>query len=207
MATVETVAAMAKRQRLGLTDAELAAVLAIVESTGNFAPADEVVLQFTSGALSRDALTFFLPHIWRYRPDDSPIPADVWRAMFQQARYTEDGIVKSRPRGVSRAYRGATEENREGLSWSLDVGQARYFARSRQAPRVTSARVWVANIPADREFARFMDGWEKEITADVRGLEIFPIEEVHRLPKLPWWRRLNHTDYLRRVRHPPPSDW
>ena len=102
--------------------------------------------------------------------------------MFEHAQYTEDMVVRERPRRTFRAYRGATSENREGLSWSLDVEQAKYFARFRQAPGV-QAHVWVTNIPPERMFARFLDGYEKEITADVRGLDIRPLEQEHHLPR------------------------
>lgn len=112
--------------------------------------------------------------------------------MFEHAEYTENMVVAPRPTRTVRAYRGATEANREGLSWSLDPEQARYFARDRQAPGVTTARVWVTNIPAERMFARYTDGWEQEVTADVRGLAIHPLEEEHLLPHprawWQWWR-------------------
>lgn len=133
-------------------------------------------------------LTVFLPWMWRYREGNSTVPTDVWRAMFEHAEYTEDMVVRSRPTKTMRAYRGATEANREGLSWSLDVEQAKYFARDRQAPGVTTARVWVTNIPAERMFARYADGWEQEVTADVRGLDVHPLEEEHLLPRpRSWW--------------------
>ena len=186
----ENVAGMASRMRLNLSERELAEITATVTATGSFAPEPETVAQFRAGALTRGMLTFYLPWLWRYRQDDSRVPNDVWRAMFEQVEYTEDMVVRDRPRRTFRAYRGATTENREGLSWSLDVEQAKYFARSRQAPGAR-ARVWVTNIPPERVFARFTDGWEKEVTADVRGLDIRPLEDERLLPRprnWPWWR-------------------
>lgn len=174
---------MAARACLNLSARELADVAAIVDKTGNFAPESEVVARFNEGTLTPGVLTFFVPRLWRDRLGDSPVPTDVWRAMFEHAEYTENMVVASRPTKTVRAYRGATEANREGLSWSLDVEQAKYFARDRRAPGVTTARVWVTNIPPERMLARYTDGWEQEVTADVRGLAVRPLEEEHLLPK------------------------
>lgn len=177
---------MAARRQLTLTNAEVAGVLALMKRTGNFRPEAEVVESFQVGELTSGMVTFFLPSMWLNRRDESPVPAEVWRAMFECAAYTEDTIVRRRSRRSSLAYRGATEANREGLSWSLDVQQARDFARSRQAPGIAGS-IWVTRIPGDRVFARFIEGWEKELTADVRGLEIYPLEDASRLVR-PWWR-------------------
>ncbi|MGJ4846605.1 hypothetical protein [Leifsonia sp. Le1] len=185
MATEQDIRQMATRARLHLSGDELAGIVTLVDRTGNLAPEAEVVRQFTAGTLTSPMLTFFVPRMWRYRADHSSVPTDVWRAMFERAHYTEDMVVRRRPRRTRLAYRGATEQNKEGLSWSLDVDQARYFARFRQAPKVSTARVWVTRIPADRVFARYMDGSEKELTADVRGLQIYPLEEAYRLSRLP----------------------
>jgi hypothetical protein len=79
--------------------------------------------------------------------------------------------------------------NREGLSWSLDLEQARYFARDRQAPGDHTGTVWVARVPSDRIYARFMEGCEKELTADVRGLDVRSLDEWRAYP-VPLSRRL-----------------
>lgn len=186
--TPERAAGLAARKGLRLSQRELAGVAAIINKTGDLAPESEVVREFLDGGLTTGMLTFFLPWMWRYRQGDSPVPTDVWRAMFEHAEYTEDMVVKSRPTKSVRAYRGATEANREGLAWSLDVEQARYFARERQAPGVTMARVWLTDIPTERVLARYMDGWEQEVTADVRSLTIHPLEEAHLVAKRrSWW--------------------
>lgn len=188
--TADTVQKLAAGANIVFTPDEAARVTAIVAGTGSLAPEAEVVALFQQGALSPNMLAFFLPWMWMSRPDDSPVPTETWRAMFQATPYTEDKRVTHRRGRSVRAYRGATEANRYGLSWSLDVKQARYFAASRQAPGVRDARVWVTNISAERVFARFMQGWEKEVTADVRGLLVYPIEEERRLPRFPWLRDL-----------------
>lgn len=183
-----TVAAVAARLRLVLEEQDRRVIVDLIERTGSHAPVTEVVRQFQAGQLSPAVLTYFLPTMWEGRPDDSPVPAGVWRAMFEQAIYTEDCVVR-RPRGGTvRAYRGATEENREGLSWTLDPEQARYFARYRQAPG-TFGTVWAVNIPAERVHARYLRGMEREIVADVRGLEVVPFGELDRLPAPRWWHR------------------
>jgi len=190
MGTEREIRAIAERARLRLTDDEFAGIVELVNETGNFAPEAAVVDRFRSGALTPSMLTFFLPRMWRYRLDHSPVPVEVWRAMFEFAEYTEDMVVRRRRRGTWVAYRGATEANREGLSWTLDVEQARYFARFRQAPGDRSATVWATRIPADRVYARYMDEYEKELTADVRGLDIRSLEEWHS-DEVPLWRRLS----------------
>ena len=188
--TADTVQEMAAGANIVFTPDETAQVTAIVAGIGSFAPEAEVVALFQQGALSPNMLAFFLPWMWVSRPDGSPVPTETWWAMFQATPYTEEKRV-TRSRGWSvRAYRGAIKANRYGLSWSLDVGQARYFAAYRQAPRVHDARVWVTNIPAEWIFARFVQGWEKEVTADVRGLAVYPVEEERRLPRFPWLRDL-----------------
>lgn len=182
------VRSMVSRSRLVLSHDEFAGVCRIVNETRHFAPVEAVVERFEAGALTPAMLTLFLPRMWMNRPDNSAVPTRVWRAMFEHTLYTEDTVARRRPRRAQVAYRGATEANREGLSWSLDVEQARYFARSRQAPGDSSARVWATRIPGDRVFARFMEGWEKELTADVRGLDVRPLEEW-RPPRVLWGRR------------------
>ena len=181
---------MAERAQLALSDDEFASIVRLVNETGNLAPESAVVERFNSGSLTPGMLTFFLPRMWRYRLGDSPVPVEVWRAMYELAEYTEEMVVQRRRRGTRVAFRGATEANREGLSWSLDVEQARYFARDRQAPGDRSATVWVARIPSDRVYARYMDGFEKELVADVRGLDVRSFEEW-RSDGVPLWRRLS----------------
>lgn len=178
---------MATRSRLVLSEDEIADACRLVNETGSLAPANAVAERFEEGALTTGILTLFLPRMWVNRPGRSTVPNRVWRAMFEHALYTEDTVVQRRPRRAQVAYRGATAGNREGLSWSLDVDQARSFARSQQAPGDYSARVWATRIPGDRVFARFMEGWEKEVTADVRGLDVRPLEDWP--PARPLWRR------------------
>lgn len=190
MVAESDVRGMAARAHLVLSDDELAGIVRLVNETGDLAPEAAVVERFKSESLTPGMLTFFLPRMWRYRLGDSPVPIEVWRAMFEHAEYTEDMVIHRRRRGTRSAFRGATEANREGLSWSLDVDQARYFARNRQAPGDRSATVWVACIPSDRVYARYMDGFEKELVADVRGLHVRSFDEW-RSDEVRPWRRLS----------------
>lgn len=177
------------RNRIVHTKSDVEQITSIISRTGNLAPEAELVRLFSCGQLSQASVTYFLPRLWVGREGNSRVPAETWRRMFGVVAYTEDGIVQPRPRRTVRAYRGAIEANREGLAWSLDLHQAEYFARHRQAPGVSTGRVWVTNIPASRVLARVMEGWEKELVADVRGLEVLPIEQEARLPTPRWWWR------------------
>lgn len=189
MVTRHIVMDAALRRQITLSDADVDQITGIVDRTGSLAPAGELVKAFSHGELSRAALTYFLPRVWVSRESTSQVPVETWRAMFERVAYTEDGVVQPRRLRTVRAYRGAIEANREGLAWSLDPQQAEHFARDRQAPRVRAGRVWVTNIPASRVFARYMEGMEKEVVADVRGLGILPVEEEGHLPTPRWWWR------------------
>jgi hypothetical protein len=190
MVTRRGVIDMANQFQVQLTESEIEQVEEIVAKTGSWAPQDEVIRRFQDGLLTPGLLTFFVPWLWRYKADDCTVSNDVWHGMFGEAHFTDNCVGSKRPRRTVRAYRGATFENRHGLSWSLDKGQAEYFARSRQAPGA-KARVWVANIPASRFYAQYLNELEKEVTADVRGLDVYPVEDAANLPRLhswQWWR-------------------
>jgi hypothetical protein len=108
----------------------------------------------------------------------------MWREMFHQIPYTVDFRVAPRPIRPLTLFRGATPEKREGISWTLSLDQARYFARYRQAPGTRDATVWVCRVPADRMLARVKEqSFEHEVVADVRGLDIREAEP------LSWWHR------------------
>jgi len=127
-------------------------------------------IALTPGEAELATLTYLLPSAWRYRPDHSRVPYEIWREMFLAARFTKDFAIAKRPRHSVVAFRGATAELRQGIGWTLDIDQARYFSHSRHAP---GASVWVCTIPADRMLARYVsESFENEVTADVRGLRI-----------------------------------
>lgn len=133
----------------------------------------ELARRLDAGELDQDQLTCLVPEAWRYRPDRSAVPAAKWRALFAASRFTHDFHVARRPRRAVVAFRGATEDNRDGLAWSYSIHQARYFAKRRQDPHGLPASIWVCRIPTDRWFARYVEqSYENEITADVTGLRI-----------------------------------
>lgn len=165
-------------------------VKSIINRTGSWAPLDEVVRLFRRDELSSAALTFFVPWIWSMQSEDCDVPNEVWHGMFQRCAYTVDKRVAKLPRRTVRVYRGATAENRDGLSWSFDVGQAAFFAKKKQV-RGAPGEVWAANVPADYFYARYTEGWEQELTADVRELQVVPLANEADLPRVfrwPWER-------------------
>jgi hypothetical protein len=190
----ELVTESARRQGISL-NARQAALVAEIGWSGRL-PEDkhaELLDRFEAGELDQDVLTALGPNLWRNRPDGSGHDYTRWRELLRACRYTRDFHVARRPRGRTLAFRGATEANREGISWSLDISQADYFARSRQDPHGPRATIWACWIPAARELARIGEhGWEKEIVADVRGLSI--------APALPLSARTQATVRQRRIR-------
>lgn len=133
------------------------------------------------GDVSRELMTALLPSLWRYRQDKNTLPIDAWRTMFKHAYFTSAYRKTRRPRfRTITIYRGATEANREGISWSLDRGQARYFAQSRQDPNSREPTyVWTCQLPPGRQLANIGNmSFEAEIVADVRGLNIARGERV-----------------------------
>lgn len=139
----------------------------------------ELARRFDAGELDQDQLTYLVPEAWRNRPDRSAVPAAKWRELFAASRFTHDFHIARRPRRAVVAFRGATEDNRDGLAWSHSIHQARYFARTRQDPHGPPASIWVCRIPTDRWFARYVEqSYENEITADVTGLRIEPADPL-----------------------------
>lgn len=133
--------------------------------------------RLVNSTVSTAVLTYMVPPLWRFRDDRCAVPTESWRELFAACAYTHDFAVARRPRRWRpyTLYRGATAENRHGLSWTGDIEQARYFARHRQAPGA-DARVWRCRVPADRVLARIVAmSWEDEYVADVRGFDVTEI--------------------------------
>ena len=124
------------------------------------------------GQLSERLATALVPSLWRDRPDGDSTGYEAWRDLFAHARYTRDSVPVRRPRLRQHLYRGAVEENRWGLSWTTDAGQAAYFARARQEPGRLGC-VWQAWVEPERVFAR-IDGREAERVVDARGMQVEP---------------------------------
>jgi hypothetical protein len=113
-----------------------------------------------------------LPAAWRYRQDHTAIARDsvleLFRAVYEASGFSSWGEALPRPRGTLTLFRGATAENRHGLSWSTMPATARYFADHRQDPRARG-ELWQVRVPADRCLMFFPD--EDEFVVDLDGLE------------------------------------
>ena len=122
-----------------------------------------------SGRLSGELATVLVPRVWRNRLDNCPLSPAKWLELFLLSDYTKQYKRAARPRRRPHLYRGATDVNRYGLSWTTNPGQAGYFARSRQAPRKVGV-VWEAWIPPERLLAHVAD--ESEYVVDARELSV-----------------------------------
>lgn len=169
--------AIASARGITLSPSDLATIGAIYATTPHptgSQRAAAVAAMFEQEGLSSAVLTYLVPPLWRFRDDRCEVPVGSWRALFEGCVYTHDFEVAQRPlrwRPYT-LYRGATVENRYGLSWTGDVDQARYFARSRQAPGVRGS-VWQCRVPANRVLARVSAmSWEDEYVCDVRNCTV-----------------------------------
>lgn len=113
-----------------------------------------------------------LPQAWRFRQDHTEVTREQSLGLFRDLHaglgFTIMGQPSLRPRGTLTLYRGATQENRCGLSWSVEPSEARYFAHARQAPGAR-ASVWTVRVPAARCLMAVPH--EKELIVDLDGLE------------------------------------
>lgn len=146
----------------------------------------ELARIFKEQSPSQEFMSYWIPECWRYRRDTSSLDLDIWREMFRACAYTHDFKVSRLPRRPLTVFRGATESNKYGISWTLDIEQARYFATSRQDPFSTEkAQIWVCTVPPERMFARIEKmSMENELVADVKDLDVRPAEPLrwqHRL--------------------------
>lgn len=94
-----------------------------------------------------------LPRAWRYRQDDTCLgrstALELFRAVHTASGFSVWGEPFPRPRGSLTLFRGATAENRHGVSWSSDPATAQYFADHRQHPQAT-AELWRVRVPSER---------------------------------------------------------
>lgn len=143
---------------------------------------------------SPELLAKFLHEAWRWRQDsqglDLQLALSMFLELFDRHGFTMEGQPAPKPRGALTLYRGATSENRCGISWTLKPSIADYFAAYRQAPGAIG-RVWTAHIPAARLLAFFPD--ENEFIADLRGMEdlVRPAPDTagpHLLARWSTWR-------------------
>ena len=125
-----------------------------------------------AGRADTSLIRDILPQAWRYRQDDTRVDRgtalELFRVVHTTSGFSIWGEAFPRPRGWLTLFRGATAENRHGLSWSSDPATAQYFADQRQHPQA-AAELWTARIPAARCLMFFPD--ESEFIVDLDGLE------------------------------------
>lgn len=175
----EVCAEIALARGISLSADDLGVIDSIYAGVPTTPLAESLVAHFDRGGVSSAVLTYMVPHLWGFRPDRCEVPMESWRSLFAGCHYTHDFEVTRRPlRWWGRTlYRGATSDNRFGLSWTGDIEQARYFARSRQAPGVWGS-VWQCRVPASRVLARLSSrSWEDEYVSDVRGCAVTQVHE------------------------------
>lgn len=140
----------------------------------------ETLVEFyRDGRADTALISDVLPDAWRGRQDDTRVDRataiELFRAAHADIGFSIRGKACPRPRGSLTLFRGATPENRHGLSWSANPATARYFADHRQAPHAR-AELWTARVPATRCLMFFPD--EDEFIVDLEGLEHL----VHQAP-------------------------
>ena len=93
-----------------------------------------LVQLISSHELAPDVFTTVLRDVWRCRPEVTSLSRETWLDLFRVAGFTRDGVRARRPRLPRRLYRGATEDNKDGMSWTLNPAIAHDFAWHRQGP-------------------------------------------------------------------------
>jgi hypothetical protein len=140
------------------------------------------------GDLDRDSLRELLPVAWQDTEQPSANVA-AWLRLFRKAGYVSDGEeVLS---GELTIYRGiGVPEATPGISWSLDIDRARWFARrSELALRVQSgssreATLYSARVDADQVLAFFNARNEREVVVDPKSLrDVRVLERVEPFPE------------------------
>lgn len=101
------------------------------------------------------------------------LDADEWRALFDLAGFTVDGVPAERPSEPIQLWRGAPEEHSRGFSWTEDRELAQWFADRPQ--QMGQAVVWEVEAPPHLLLARITGGdvgrdGESEWVVDARTL-------------------------------------
>lgn len=101
-----------------------------------------------------------------------------WVKRFRGVGFTFDGRLASPPPVPLVLYRGATDVGRFGLSWSLNLVVAEWFAR------VRGGEVWACVVPLERVLAWVDEGFGDqqvrgvEVVADVEGLALVRADDL-----------------------------
>ncbi|MEV7428295.1 hypothetical protein AB0N29_01640 [Nocardioides sp. NPDC092400] len=99
----------------------------------------------------------------------------TWRSLFKLSGYTVDGTPADPPAEALTLYRGATDEHRDGWSWTPNRAVAARFADERILGRA-DGKVWVAHVEPWRLLTRNTEREEEEYVVDTDGLEIRPAD-------------------------------
>ncbi len=90
---------------------------------------------WSEGLLTAEAAMRAVPSTWCGCEFPSrTVDADLWRALFDLAGYTVEGISAERPTRSLRLYRGAVPKHRDGWSWTDDRQLAEWFAQRAHKP-------------------------------------------------------------------------
>lgn len=132
------------------------------------------------GCIGRHEVTALVADVWcMTEHPDRDLDWPCWRAMFDAAGYTKDGKRSPRPRKMRRLYRAATEEHKDGHSWTEDRAAAEEFL-TRGGRDAFAPIVWVADAEPWRLLAKTHrdpdDGSEAQYVVETDGLAIQPAD-------------------------------
>ena len=107
-----------------------------------------------------------------------------WEELFRWSGYRHDGRLVKPPKAALTLYRGATDDYRDGMSWTSSLEMAEWFVIRNRDVFGFEARVWAATFEPYRLLCRIDDRKEDEYVVDTSGLDIRPLlphsEQVER---------------------------
>jgi hypothetical protein len=108
-------------------------------------------------------------------PEMQPYERGLWLELFERAGYVSDTDEKLE--GVLNVYRGvAGKSHRRGLSWTLSIDRARWFAR-RYARWFGNPLVYEATVDARDVLAFIVDRDERQVVVHPDTLRGFRLRE------------------------------
>ncbi len=146
---------------------------AVAEAGGRNAYPRLLLSWLTAGQLSLAGLRLVLVEAWTI-PEwpASHLTARVWVSIFREAGFVSDPPDLRPPSEPLTVYRGATFGRRRGMSWTLDLDRARWFAsRSSLLTGRPVGMVFRSSIPPESVLAIMTGGRrEAEVVVDPVGL-------------------------------------
>lgn len=130
--------------------------------------------------LTRRTLRELVPLVWSVA--EWPIKSigeRAWVSMFKEAGFVSDTPSETQPASPLTIYRGAPRwKGPRGMSWSLDVERARFFAR--RIAILEPANVYRATVPPGAVLAILNDRNEQEVVVNPNMLQgrTTPIEAI-----------------------------